>query len=87
MDAKPSADRSAEMAASEIVIGSPPEGMSPREAVLDVCGGGGVGAPIVGISPANTDIDTKTIKARAAEKRFIVFLLKVGMQDFLHKTE
>ena len=46
--------------------------------MLDVCGGGGVGAPIVGISPANTDIDTKTIKARAAEKRFIVFLLKGG---------
>ena len=45
-------------------------------AVLDVvvgAGGAGAGAPLVGISPARTVMDTSPVRAIAKTKRFIFF--------------
>ena len=45
--------------------------------VLDVVAGGGAGAgaPLIGISPARTGIDTTPVRAIANTKRFILSLL------------
>jgi hypothetical protein len=54
--------------------------------VVDGGGGGGVGAPLVGISPAITVTDTSPVRAIANTKRFILSLLcDWRMQPWLYQ--
>jgi len=68
--------------------GAPLVGFSPKTTVLAVCCGGGVGAPPEGISPAIDVTESAQAIATVMSKRFMdLFSLRLGMQDFLHKTE
>jgi hypothetical protein len=52
-------------------------------AVLDVVGGGGAAAPLIGISPARAVTDISPVRAIAKTKRFILRLLLIDDANVL----
>jgi hypothetical protein len=88
----PSTVSNAENAASEATIGispgAPSDGISPGavDVACDDPPGAGEGVPPDGISPAITDDERMQTRDRDIRGLFMSVLLRVGMQEFLHRT-